>query len=88
MIHYDYDENVLHMVKYHGFFLPDEEYLQDRKGLITYLADKIDHEHLCLYCNGRGKEWKTAQAARAHMVSRRHLFIRSYPFPHDLIYIL
>ncbi|KAG2216988.1 hypothetical protein INT45_007673 [Circinella minor] len=68
----DFDENVLHMVKYHGFFLPDEEYLQDRKGLITYLADKIDHEHLCLYCNGRGKEWKTAQAARAHMLDKGH----------------
>ncbi|KAI9250591.1 C2H2 type zinc-finger-domain-containing protein [Phascolomyces articulosus] len=68
----DFDGNMDHMTKIHGFFLPDDEYLHDKKGLIAYLSDKIEHEHFCLYCNGRGKEWKSAQAARAHMLDKGH----------------
>lgn len=65
----DFESNLIHMQKAHGFFLPDHEYLQDCRGLITYLAQKIRHDFLCLYCNGRGREWKSANAARAHMVT-------------------
>ncbi|KAI8140583.1 C2H2 type zinc-finger-domain-containing protein [Fennellomyces sp. T-0311] len=68
----DFDGNIAHMTTVHGFFLPDVEYLCNSKGLVAYLADKIQHEHLCLYCNGRGKEWRSAQAARAHMLDKGH----------------
>ncbi|KAI9497903.1 C2H2 type zinc-finger-domain-containing protein [Zychaea mexicana] len=68
----DFDGNIGHMATTHGFFLPDLEYLHDRKGLVGYLADKVEHEHMCLYCNGRGKEWKSAQAARTHMLDKGH----------------
>ncbi|KAI8888315.1 hypothetical protein K501DRAFT_320903 [Backusella circina FSU 941] len=68
----DFHDNLEHMKKAHGFFLPDIEYLTDSEGLITYLSEKINVDHLCLYCNGRGKQWQTATAARAHMVDRGH----------------
>lgn len=68
----DLDSNLTHMSKYHGFFLPDIEYLKDREGLINYLFSKINDNKVCLYCNGRGKEWHTASAARSHMVDRGH----------------
>lgn len=71
----DLDDNVEHMCRVHGFFLPDSEYLVDQRGLISYLADKIEHDYLCLYCNGRGKEYKNPQAVRAHMVSIQCIWI-------------
>lgn len=66
------DVNLEHMSKAHGFFLPDIEYLKDREGLVKYLSHKIQNEKLCLYCNGRGKEWHSSAAARAHMLDRGH----------------
>ncbi|KAL9537167.1 hypothetical protein MBANPS3_012020 [Mucor bainieri] len=71
-INQDIDTNLQHMSKAHGFFLPDIEYLKDSQGLIKYLSNKIQQEKLCLYCNGRGKEWQSAAAARAHMLDRGH----------------
>ncbi|KAI8140053.1 C2H2 type zinc-finger-domain-containing protein [Fennellomyces sp. T-0311] len=65
-----FDANLLHMQSVHGFFLPDAEYLQDPPGLIGYLASKVN-EAVCLYCNGRGKEWKSVDAVRAHMVKAK-----------------
>lgn len=69
------DDNIEHMCRVHGFFLPDCEYLVDQRGLILYLADKIEHDYICLYCNGRGKEYKNPQAVRAHMVSIHCIWI-------------
>ncbi|KAI7876590.1 hypothetical protein K492DRAFT_210235 [Lichtheimia hyalospora FSU 10163] len=68
----DLDDNIEHMCRVHGFFLPDCEYLVDQRGLILYLADKIEHDYICLYCNGRGKEYKNPQAVRAHMIDKGH----------------
>ncbi|KAI9481600.1 MAG: C2H2 type zinc-finger-domain-containing protein [Benjaminiella poitrasii] len=68
----DFDTNLSHMSKTHGFFLPDIEYLKDREGLIQYLYSQINDEKLCLYCNGRGKEWHSSAAARAHMLDCGH----------------
>lgn len=72
----DFESNLKHMSLVHGFFLPDVEYLEDAPGLIIYLAEKID-DCICLYCNGRGKEWKTQNAVRKHMV-RWYYLIQSY----------
>ena len=51
----DIDSNLAHMLKDHGFFVPDIEYLIDIDGLLKYLGAKISLGHICLYCNGRGK---------------------------------
>lgn len=64
----DFDTNLKHMSLVHGFFLPDIEYLEDPTGLIIYLAEKVE-DCICLYCNGRGKEYKSQEAVRKHMVS-------------------
>lgn len=53
----------------HSFFIPDIEYLVDIKGLIKYLGEKISIGNVCLYCNGRGRELRSLEAVRAHMVS-------------------
>ncbi|KAI9469694.1 MAG: C2H2 type zinc-finger-domain-containing protein [Benjaminiella poitrasii] len=67
----DFDTNLKHMNIVHGFFLPDVEYLEDAPGLIVYLAEKID-DRICLYCNGRGKEYKSQDAVRKHMLDKGH----------------
>lgn len=66
------ESNLAHMTQKHSFFLPDAEYLKDTAGLISYLSTKINTHHLCLYCNGRGKELHSAAAARAHMADSGH----------------
>ncbi|KAG0193993.1 Condensin complex subunit [Apophysomyces sp. BC1034] len=67
----DFDASLLHMTHTHGFFLPDAEYLVDVHGLMAHLSQKIQ-ENICLYCNGRGKEWKSVEAVRAHMTDKGH----------------
>ncbi|KAI7865148.1 C2H2 type zinc-finger-domain-containing protein [Spinellus fusiger] len=65
------ENNLSHMYLTHGFFLPDREYLKDVEGLVLYLASKINNG-ICLYCNGRGKEWKSVEAVRSHMADKGH----------------
>lgn len=65
------DANICHMVQQHGFFIPDIEYLMDISGLISYLFGKVVHDHICLYCNNRGKKWRSLEAVRAHMVTKK-----------------
>ncbi|KAL0144682.1 C2H2-type zinc finger transcription factor [Mucor lusitanicus] len=67
----DFDTNLKHMSLVHGFFLPDIEYLDDPCGLVDYLAEKVDN-CICLYCNGRGKEYKSREAVRKHMLDKGH----------------
>lgn len=69
----DFDTNLKHMSLVHGFFLPDIEYLDDPCGLVDYLAEKVDN-CICLYCNGRGKEYKSREAVRKHMVRSGWLY--------------
>ncbi|ORZ24281.1 C2H2 type zinc-finger-domain-containing protein [Absidia repens] len=64
-----FDANLHHMSKCHGFFLPDAEYLVNAEGLVQYLSTKIQTDFSCLYCN---KELKSAQAAMTHMVDKGH----------------
>ncbi|KAH9460900.1 hypothetical protein MJO28_009962 [Puccinia striiformis f. sp. tritici] len=39
-----------HMLHAHGFFLPDQEFLVDKLGLLAYLAETIAVWNVCLYC--------------------------------------
>jgi pre-60S factor REI1 len=60
----------------HGFFIPDREYLVDLPGLILYLSEKVAIGNVCLYCNGKGKEYKSMEAVRKHMVDKSHCKVR------------
>ncbi|EAW11320.1 putative C2H2 finger domain protein [Aspergillus clavatus NRRL 1] len=47
----DIQENVEHMRKNHGMFIPEKNYLVDLDGLIHYLYRKINENSECLYCH-------------------------------------
>jgi pre-60S factor REI1 len=56
----------------HSFFIPDADYLVDITGLITYLGEKIAVGNVCIYCNGKGREFRTLEAVRKHMLDKSH----------------
>ncbi|KAI0356180.1 hypothetical protein OH77DRAFT_1452953 [Trametes cingulata] len=66
------DDNLTHMSVAHSFFIPDAEYLVDLVGLITYLGEKIAVGNTCIFCNGRGREFRTLEAVRKHMIDKGH----------------
>ncbi|KAH7888778.1 C2H2 type zinc-finger-domain-containing protein [Phlebopus sp. FC_14] len=66
------ENNLYHMSSTHSFFIPDADYLVDLPGLITYLGEKIVVGNVCIFCNGKGRELKTLEAVRKHMVDRSH----------------
>ncbi|CDZ98137.1 C2H2-type Zn-finger protein [Phaffia rhodozyma] len=61
-----------HMNIAHGFFIPDQEFLVDQEGLMLYLTEKVAIGNVCLYCNGKGKEYKSLEAVRKHMIDKSH----------------
>ncbi|KAF9264238.1 hypothetical protein L218DRAFT_258042 [Marasmius fiardii PR-910] len=66
------EENLSHMSSAHSFFIPDFDYLVDLPGLITYLGEKIAVGNVCIYCNGKGREFRTLDAVRKHMIDKSH----------------
>ncbi|KAG8849331.1 hypothetical protein FRB96_000867 [Tulasnella sp. 330] len=66
------DNNLGHMGREHGFFVPDTEYLIDLPGLLTYLGEKVAIRNVCLYCNGKGRELHSLEAVRKHMTDKSH----------------
>lgn len=66
------DENLEHMASAHSFFIPDANFLVDLPGLIIYLGEKIAIGHVCTYCNGRGREFRSLHAVRKHMIDKSH----------------
>lgn len=66
------EDNLTHMSTVHSFFVPDAEYLVDLTGLITYLGEKIAVGNVCIYCNGKGRDFRTLDAVRKHMVDKVH----------------
>lgn len=63
---------MVHMHKWHGFYIPDVEYLKDPKGLLTYLGLKVRRDHMCLYCNDRCHPFGSLEAVRKHMEAKSH----------------
>jgi pre-60S factor REI1 len=72
----DQEETARHMQKEHGFFIPDREYLVDLPGLLLYLGEKVSIGNVCLSCNGKGKEYRTLEAVRKHMIDKSHCKVR------------
>jgi pre-60S factor REI1 len=68
----DVDENIKHMAKQHGMFVPEKEFLVDLEGLLSYLHEKIHDDHQCLYC---GQLKHTASGIQTHMRDRGHCMI-------------
>jgi pre-60S factor REI1 len=70
--YYDFEslpECLDHMIKMHGLFLPEPNYITDMEGLIRYLNTKVNEEHQCLYC-GRLK-W-SEDGIKTHMRDMSH----------------
>ncbi|KAM4688696.1 cytoplasmic 60S subunit biogenesis factor ZNF622 [Discoglossus pictus] len=65
-------KNVAHMTKVHSFFIPDIEFLQDLRGLINYLGEKVGAGKICLWCNEKGKSFYTTESVQAHMSDKSH----------------
>ncbi|KAI0958709.1 hypothetical protein AcV7_004444 [Taiwanofungus camphoratus] len=66
------EDNLTHMSIAHSFFIPDAEYLVDVVGLITYLGEKIAVGNVCIFCNGKGREFRALDAVRKHMLDKGH----------------
>lgn len=60
------------MARVHSFYIPDVEYLNDVKELIEYLEEKVYTYYMCLYCNGKGRGFHTAEAVQGHMRDCSH----------------
>ncbi|KLJ11635.1 hypothetical protein EMPG_13175 [Blastomyces silverae] len=65
-------QNVLHMRKFHGMFVPEQGYLVDGEGLLKYLFDKIAKNNECLYCH---KIKSSTAAIQTHMRDKGHCMI-------------
>lgn len=70
------EENLKHMTHYHSFFIPDLEFVVDLKGLMEYLGEKVGLGNMCLYCNDKGKNFYSIEAAQCHMVDKGHTKIK------------
>lgn len=66
------EETLSHMSAAHSFFIPDADYLTDLPGLINYLGEKIAVGNVCIFCNGKGREFRTLHAVRKHMLDKSH----------------
>ncbi|AQZ09765.1 REI1 (YBR267W) [Zygosaccharomyces parabailii] len=65
----DLNTNTDHMFKNHGFYIPEQNYLVDKTGLIRYISEKIGLGNICIVCNYQGR---SVEAVRAHMQAKRH----------------
>ena len=62
----------LHMTRFHGLFIPEQDYLVDLDGLIKYLQAKITENHECLYCH---KLKGSTYGVQTHMRDKGHCMI-------------
>lgn len=63
------DECMEYMKIKFGFFIPDQEYLTDRDGLLEYLGEKVKLGGLCLYCQ---KQQRPGRSCVQHMIAKSH----------------
>lgn len=64
--------NVHHMSKFHGMYIPEQDYLVDLNGLLNYLYQKIHDLYECLYC---GQIKHTVSGVQTHMRDKGHCMI-------------
>lgn len=61
-----------HMLKTHGMFIPEKDYLVDLEGLLRYLYRKINENSECLYCHAIRNN---PAVIRTHMRDKGHCMI-------------
>ena len=61
--------SVMHMAKIHSLFIPEQDYLVDMEGLISYMQAKIHQNFECLYCH---KLRGNAEGIQTHMRDKSH----------------
>ncbi|KAI9672944.1 MAG: hypothetical protein M1817_003108 [Caeruleum heppii] len=64
--------NMTHMSRFHGMFIPEQQYLVDSEGLIRFLRQKVFGEHECLLC---GQMKRTTSSIQTHMRDKGHCMI-------------
>nr|XP_026690810.1 zinc finger protein 622 isoform X2 [Ciona intestinalis] len=67
------ENNVTHMSRAHGFFVPELQYLTNLEGLLSYLGEKVGVGNVCLWCNERGHAFYSLQAVQTHMRDKGHM---------------
>ncbi|KAF8086071.1 hypothetical protein N665_0635s0002 [Sinapis alba] len=70
--HKTLEKCMVHMHKFHGFFIPDIEYLKDPQGFLTYVGLKVKRDFICLYCNELCHPFSSLEAVRKHMEAKSH----------------
>ncbi|KAE8149534.1 C2H2 type zinc-finger-domain-containing protein [Aspergillus avenaceus] len=68
----DIQQNTDHMLKSHGMFIPEKDFLVDLEGLLKYLHRKINENSECIYCHGIRN---SPEGARGHMRDKGHCMI-------------
>lgn len=68
----------------HGFFFAEDTYLVDKKGLVKYLAEKINVGLMCIQCETQEK--KSAEAVKQHMMDKGHCFMSTDSFEEYMDY--
>ncbi|RMZ75774.1 hypothetical protein DV738_g5308, partial [Chaetothyriales sp. CBS 135597] len=61
--------SVDHMSRIHGLFIPEQSYIVDLRGLLTYLRAKIQENSECLWCH---KLKGNAEGVQTHMRDKGH----------------
>ena len=61
--------SVAHMTRIHGLFIPEQSYLTDPEGLLSYLQAKIHTNHECLWCH---KLKGSTDGVQTHMRDKGH----------------
>ncbi len=61
-----------HMRIQHSFFVLDVDCVISLKGLLTYIAERIQLGYLCLFCS---KMFKNARRCQQHMIDKAHCFM-------------
>ncbi|KAH0486365.1 MAG: uncharacterized protein KVP18_004464 [Porospora cf. gigantea A] len=70
--HPQLDDMIAYMEETYSFFIPDQEFLVDKKGLISYLGGKLWYDHQCIFCN---RVFKSLQDVWRHMKDSGHTMI-------------
>ena len=64
--------NAMHMTKFHGMFIPEQNYLVDLDGLVAWLHNKVTETHECLFCH---KVKGSTESIQTHMRDKGHCMI-------------
>jgi pre-60S factor REI1 len=63
------EENLTHMAKKYGFFVPYIEHLADSKALLEYIGQKVGIGYACVECD---RAFTSVAAVQRHMIDKQH----------------